>query len=89
VINAGGGDLAIRLSSQTSFDAVVCDARLVGRDGKSIASSLRATAGCASARFILSSAEPLNAEQMHVSAGDAVVVRPYDVEELRRLIEGD
>lgn len=89
VINAGSGDLAIRLSGQTSFDAVVCDARLVGRDGTSIASALRRTAGCTSARFILSSAEPIDAGQPPTVVGDAIVIRPYDVEELRRLIEGD
>ncbi|MDB4878362.1 MAG: hypothetical protein JWM41_4808 [Gemmatimonadetes bacterium] len=90
VINAGSGELAIRLASQTSFDAVLCDARLLGRDGKSIAVTLRDTSGCADARFVLSAASPLEPHQLPGAFRNAVVVtRPYDVEELRRLIEGD
>src|SRR4030095_12428734 len=45
VINAGSGDLALRLAAQTSFDPVVCDARLIGRDGRPIAAALRETSG--------------------------------------------
>jgi two-component system cell cycle sensor histidine kinase/response regulator CckA len=90
VINAGSGDLALRLAAQTSFDAVVCDARLVGRDGSPIAASLRATRGCAKARFVLSSASPIDTDVLPPSiSGSAIVSRPYDVEALRRLIEGD
>jgi PAS domain S-box-containing protein len=90
VINAGSGDLAIRIASQTSFDAVVCDARLVGRDGSPIAASLRGTQGCANARFVLSSTSPIDSDVLPSSiAGSANVSRPYDVEALRRLIEGD
>lgn len=90
VVNAGSGELAIRLASQTSFDAVVCDARLLSRDGSSVAATLRATPGCAHARFVLSASEPLDETTLPVAGGRAMlVVRPYDVEELRRLIEGD
>jgi PAS domain S-box-containing protein len=90
VINAGSGELALRLASQTSFDAVVCDARLLGRDGQSVAATLRATTGCAKARFVLSASDPLDAQRLPtIMEGAALVARPYDVEELRRLIEGD
>jgi CheY-like chemotaxis protein len=89
VISAGSGELAVRLATQTTFDAVVCSAGLVNPDGVVVANLLRKTAGCEQARFVLSVAS-----NAHRSAPDglesaAVVSRPYDVEELRRLIEGD
>lgn len=90
VINAGSGDLALRLATQTSFDAVVCDARLLARDGTPIAAALRSTSGCVDARFVLSAPTPLDAQVFPATIdGAAIVARPYDVEELRRLIEGD
>jgi CheY-like chemotaxis protein len=90
VINAGSGELAVRLASQTLFDAVLCDALLLGRDGRSIATTLRDTSGCSDARFVLSAASPLEPHQLPAMFRNAAVVtRPYDVEELRRLIEGD
>lgn len=90
VINAGTGDLALRLANQTTFDAVLCDARLLARDGSTLATALRATSGGAGARFVLSSATPIDTRQLAASMRSAALVtRPYDVEELRRLIEGD
>ena len=90
VVNAGSGELAIRLAGQTSFDAVVCDARLLSREGNSVAMTLRATPGCARARFVLSSPEPMDGAALPLGVDRAALVtRPYDVELLRRLIEGD
>ena len=90
VVNAGSGDLAIRLATQTTFDAVLCDARLVSRDGTPVAAALRSTDGCASARFVLSTLESLDGHMIPATAdGNPLVARPYDVEELRRLIEGE
>jgi len=90
VINAGSGDLALRLAGQTSFDAVLCDARLLGRDGTPVAAALRGMTGCAGARFVLSAPEPIEAHKLPATLDGAVLVsRPYDVEELRRLIEGE
>jgi two-component system NtrC family sensor kinase len=90
VVNAGSGELALRLASQTSFDAVLCDARLVGRDGATIASALRATTGCFTARFVLSMPEQIDGRPIPLTVeGAMMVARPYDVEELRRLIEGE
>jgi two-component system cell cycle sensor histidine kinase/response regulator CckA len=88
VINASSGELALRLASQTTFDAVVCDVRLVSRDGVPLAVSLRASSGCERARFVLSaSSEGYQPPPPIVDA--TIVSRPYDVEDLRRLIEGD
>lgn len=89
VVNAGSGELAIRLASQTSFDAVVCDARLLSRDGASVAATLRTMPGCAHARFVLSASEPLDPAVLPEADRAMLVTRPYDVEQLRRLIEGD
>lgn len=90
VITAGSGELAVRLASQTTFDAVVCSAGLVDHDGLSIASVLRSTSGCERARFVLSNRDvPGATEPRRVMNGSAIIAHPYDVEELRRLIEGD
>lgn len=90
VINAGSGELALRLAARTTFDAVVCDARLLDRDGKPVSASLREAPGCASARFVLSLPAPIDDQHLPtVIEGAALIGRPYDVEELRRLIEGD
>jgi hypothetical protein len=56
----------------------------------SVATALRATFGGSGARFVLSAAAPIDSRQLDASMrGAAMVTRPYDVEELRRLIEGD
>jgi PAS domain S-box-containing protein len=89
VITAATGDLALRLAGQTTFDAVICSTRLVGRDGVSIATALRSIPGCAKARFVLAADMPDLDETPQAIDGTVLVAKPYDVEELRRLIEGD
>lgn len=90
VINAGSGELAVRLAGQTTFDAIVCSAGLVDHDGVSIASILRSTSGCEHVRFVLSGRDLPGATDPHGAIdGSARLADPYDVEELRRLIEGD
>jgi hypothetical protein len=54
---------------------------------------LRATSGCAGARFVLSD-DRASDESATPAIGGAIggarmIARPHDVEELRRLIEGD
>jgi len=90
VLNAPNVDLAIRLAEQGAFDAVVCDASLQYQ-GSPLSTALRERVGCASARFILASGGALGVTHAApATLPDAVVVpRPYDVEELRRLIEGE
>jgi PAS domain S-box-containing protein len=89
VINAGTGELALRLANQGSFDAVVCDAQLLGRDGTPVAATLRRAPACVDARFVLSVQSSDGQYPPAGIPGAEVVARPYDVEELRRLIEGD
>jgi PAS domain S-box-containing protein len=88
VINAGSGELALRLANQGSFDAVVCDARLLGRDGTPVAAALRQAPACVDARFVLS-VQSADDQPLSPVPGAQIVARPYDVEDLRRLIEGD
>jgi two-component system cell cycle sensor histidine kinase/response regulator CckA len=88
VINAESSELALRLANQTTFDAVLCNARLVDHEGARIAAMLRNASGCERSRFVLSLAAPDEAP-MDAIDGALLVHRPYDVEELRRLIEGD
>jgi PAS domain S-box-containing protein len=84
VINAATGEAALRLASQSTFDAVVCDADLAVSDGAAVVDVLRASSGCAHARFVLSAERSLPA----MDDGVTYVARPYDIEELCRLIEG-
>jgi PAS domain S-box-containing protein len=84
VINAATGEAALRLASQGRFDAVVCDADLAVAGGVPIVDELRASSGCSHARFVLSAERSPPA----LDDGVAYVMRPYDVDELRRLIEG-
>ena len=84
VINAATGEAALRLASQSRFDAVVCDADLAVAGGVPIVDELRASSGCAHARFVVSAEHSPSA----MDDGVAYVMRPYDVDELRRLIEG-
>jgi two-component system cell cycle sensor histidine kinase/response regulator CckA len=89
VLNAPTAELALRLAQQSEFDAVVCDAELAPR-GAPLATALRATPGCAKARFILATSDPgAVSRRSDIMADAAIVARPYDVEELRRLIEGE
>jgi signal transduction histidine kinase len=90
VINAESAEAAIKFATQTAFDAVLCDAHLTDRDGTPVALSLRATSGCARARFVLSTPTRAGSEQLLAAFPDAkLTTRPYDIEELRRLVEGD
>ena len=90
VICPGTPEAAVTLASHTSFDAILCDARLKLRDGSSVAAALRATSGGANARMVLSAPSDLGSESAVGGIENAIsATRPYDVEELRRLIEGD
>jgi PAS domain S-box-containing protein len=90
VICAGTPEAAVKLASHTTFDAVLCDADLKLRDGSAVGAALRATTGGARARMVLSVSPDAGAELVGSPIENAITAtRPYDVEELRRLIEGD
>ena len=90
VICAGTPEAAVTLASHTSFDVILCDAHLRLRDGTSVAAAIRAASGDAGSRMVLATSPDIGAELHAMSIDNAVTAtRPYDVEELGRLIEGD
>jgi PAS domain S-box-containing protein len=90
VICPGTPEAAVTLASHTSFDAILCDAHLKLRDGSFVASALRATPGGIRSRLVLSASPEAGGGSAAAEIENAIAAtRPYDVEELRRLIEGD
>ena len=90
VICPGTPEAAVTLASHSSFDAILCDAQLRLRDGTFVARALRAAPGGARARMVLSAPPDQGVESVAGGIENAIAAtRPYDVEELRRLIEGD
>ena len=80
-------DGALRLAEQMPFGAVICEARLAG--GAEIVRALRSLPGCAATRFIIAAGGPETTARlpMPLPTGTTVVMRPYDLEELRLLLE--
>ena len=85
----GAHDLtyATHLASHLSFDAIVCDASIAG-GGPSL-ESFRALSGCVAARFIITAGDPKNTARLRLPLPPqtGLVMRPYDLEELRVLLE--
>ena len=79
-------DCAVRLANHLPFDAVICDAGVAG--GASLA-AFRSASGCRSARFIVAAGDPASTARLPLPlpAATALVMRPYDLEELRVLLE--
>jgi two-component system cell cycle sensor histidine kinase/response regulator CckA len=89
VICAGTPEAAVTLASRTGFDVILCDAHLKLRDGRSVAEAVRAATNRQS-RLVLSAPPDMDADSIGATIENAITAtRPYDVEELRRLIEGD
>lgn len=80
-------EFAVRLAEHLSFDAVICDAGVAG--SAAALSAFRATAGCAGSRFIVVAGNAASTARLPVPLPPAarVLMRPYDVEELRVLLE--
>jgi PAS domain S-box-containing protein len=90
VICPGTPEAAVTLANHTAFDVMLCDMQLNLRDGSSVARALRSTTGGARSRMVLSAPPDAGADSIGGSIDNAIpATRPYDVEELRRLIEGD
>ncbi len=92
VVRAASVDVAVKLATHAVFDVILCDARLQAPDGNAALDALVAAPGAARARFVLSA--PSHAASQPVgSAADGpprnpAPARTYDIEQLRRLIEG-
>jgi PAS domain S-box-containing protein len=80
-------EFAVRLAEHLSFDAVICDAGIAG--SATALGAFRATAGCAGSRFIVVAGNAASTARLPLPLPPAarVLMRPYDVEELRVLLE--
>jgi len=78
---------ATHLASHLSFDAIVCDASIAA-GGPSL-ELFRAVSGCSAARFIITAGDPESTAKLRLPLPPetALVMRPYDLEELRVLLE--
>ena len=90
VIAARDGAEALRLAEQMPLDVVICDLRIPGMDGEEIIRRLRQQPNAQRARYVLSTgdtASPAARARIAAIAPDAVVGKPYNVEELRLAVE--
>lgn len=78
---------ALHLADHLLFDAVICDSSMA--NGKAELSTLRAATGCANARFIIAAGDAKSMTRLTFPLPPAtgLVMRPYDLEELRVLLE--
>jgi PAS domain S-box-containing protein len=78
---------ATHLAGHLSFDAIICDASIAA-DGPSL-ELFRALSGCIAARFIITAGDPASTAKLRLPLPPetGLVMRPYDLEELRVLLE--
>jgi CheY-like chemotaxis protein len=91
VVSARDGAEAVKLARQSTFDVVICDLRLPGMDGYEVVSRIRSLpAGVRTRCIIMSGGGPATVEALRNDTVmvSAVIEKPYDIEELRRAVEG-
>jgi PAS domain S-box-containing protein len=91
VVSARDGTEAVKLARQSSFDVVICDLRLPGMNGYEVVSRIRSLpAGVRTKCIIMSGSGPESVEALRHDPVivSAVIEKPYDIEELRRAVEG-
>jgi len=91
VVAAHDGAHALRIAEQASFDVVVCDLRMPGLDGSDVIRRMRAMPSCAGARYVVSTGDnATSASRRRIEGLDvaAVIEKPYQIDELRRAVEG-
>jgi PAS domain S-box-containing protein len=102
-LTARDGERALWLAERMSFDAVIFEASLAcgvrdcgeppagsrGRERLGALRALQTQPGCARSRFIVAASGPETTKRLPLPLppGVTVVMRPYDVEELRLLLE--
>ncbi len=90
VVLADGGEQALRLAEQNTFDVVVSDVRMPGIGGPELVRRLRQRPSCAHTRFVLSTGDALldlgDLAREGVT-GVQLVHKPYDVSRLASIIE--
>jgi CheY-like chemotaxis protein len=84
---ASDAETAVHLAEHLAFDAVICDAGIAGNS--EALNAFRATSGCAGARFIVVAGNAASTARLPLPLPPAarIVMRPYDLEELRVLLE--
>jgi len=90
VVRATSADSALRLAaSEDGFNVVICDASLRAADGAMLSDALLRSPGCRDARFLLVADQGRTTHRARAADGRSLtsVARPYDIEEVRRLIE--
>ena len=90
VLAAHSGSEAVTLARQNPFDVVVCDLRMPGMDGIETMRALRSLPQGANARYVLSTGATISAavrDAVEAIPVNAVVPKPYDIEQLRRAVE--
>ena len=90
VLAAHSGGEAVKLAKQTPFDVVVCDLRMPGMDGIETMRALRALPDGSRSRYVLSTGATLSTalrDAVEALPVNAVVPKPYDIEQLRRAVE--
>jgi len=91
VVAARDGGEAVKLARQSTFDVVICDLRLPGMDGYEVISRIRSLPSSVRTRcVILSGGGPAATETLRNDpvVVSAVIEKPYDIEDLRRAVEG-
>jgi CheY-like chemotaxis protein len=91
VVSARDGAEAVKLARQSAFDIVICDLRLPGMDGYEVVSRIRSLpTGVRTKCIIMSGGGPATVESLRKDTVmvSAVIEKPYDIEELRRAVEG-
>lgn len=92
VLAAHSGSEAVTLAKQSAFDVVVCDLRMPGMDGIETMRAIRSLPQGAHSRYVLSTGATISTavrDAVEALAVNAIVPKPYDIEQLRRAVEAD
>ena len=92
VLAAHSGSEALTLAKQSAFDVVVCDLRMPGMDGIETMRALRSLPHGTDARLVLSTGATISSavrDAVEALPVNAIVPKPYDIEQLRRAVETD
>ncbi len=90
VLAAHSGSEALSLARHSAFDVVVCDLRMPGMDGIETMRALRALPDGARSRYVLSTGATISTtvrDAVEALPVNAIVPKPYDIEQLRRAVE--
>ena len=90
VLCAHDGEQALRLAELARFDVVVCDLRMPGLGGDDVIERLRRMPGFERTRFLVSTGDTASTTAVRRIAAlrpDAVLSKPYEMEQLRRIVE--